>query len=126
MISNNLVEHNGSLRYVFGRSSNQLRIEGQWVPENSVNNPSGKSGLLFNLLRALPNWPLVDGINMNKSSGGFVPDAHQFLPMDMLESGWLAGFGVRGGQGGSTTVTSRDSGHAVRGNDVQGQVLIAR
>jgi len=99
MISNNLVEHNGSLRYVFGRSSDQLRIEGQWVPENSVNNPSGKSGLLLNLLRALPNWPLVDGINMNKSSGGFVPDAHQFLPMDMLESGWLAGFGVRGGQG---------------------------
>ena len=36
---------------------------------------------------------------MNKSSNGFVPDAHQFLPMDMLESGWLAGFGVHGGQG---------------------------
>ena len=84
MISNNLVEHNGSLRYVFGRSSDQLRIEGQWVPENSVNNPSGKSGLLFNLLRALPNWPLVDGINMNKRSGGFVPDAHQFLPLGLV------------------------------------------
>jgi hypothetical protein len=99
MISNNLVEHNGSLRFVFGRSSDHLRIEGRWVSEANVNNPSEQSGLLFNLLRALPNWPLVDGINMNKSSNGFIPDAHQFLPMDMLESGWLAGFGVHGGQG---------------------------
>ena len=51
------------------------------------------------LLRSLPSWPLVDGINLDVNAGGMSPDDHQFLPMDMLAAGWLSGMGVREGQG---------------------------
>ena len=36
---------------------------------------------------------------MRKTDGGFVPDDHQFLPMDMLASGWLSLLGVNSGLG---------------------------
>ena len=35
---------------------------------------------------------------MDVSSGGMIPDSHQFLPMDMPESGWLSMFGVKHGE----------------------------
>ena len=76
------------------------RVAGSWTPTTTT-----FQGLMqpfegfHTLLRSLPSWPLVDGINLDVNAGGMSPDDHQFLPMDMLAAGWLSGMGVREGQG---------------------------
>ena len=95
--------HDNQLRFRFQNSEHSSRISGQWF-DNKVlteldNANQRKYESIFTLLRTLPGWPLVDGINMRKTDGGFVPDDHQFLPMDMLASGWLSLLGVNSGLG---------------------------
>ena len=103
MTNPNLVIHNDELRYRFQNDNQISRLSGQWVDNNQVknldDNNSKKFSTIFTLLRSLPGWPLVDGINMRKSDGGFIPDNHQFLPMDMLASGWLSLLGINNGEG---------------------------
>jgi hypothetical protein len=76
------------------------RVAGSWTPTAATFQGSMEPFHGFHtLLRSLPSWPLVDGINLDVNAGGMSPDDHQFLPMDMLATGWLSSMGVRGGQG---------------------------
>ena len=78
----------------------QHRVAGSWTPTAATFQGSMVPFQGFHtLLRSLPSWPLVDGINLDVNAGGMSPDDHQFLPMDMLATGWLSSMGVRGGQG---------------------------
>lgn len=78
----------------------QHRVAGSWTPRAKTFQGSMEPFQGFHtLLRSLPSWPLVDGINLDVNAGGMSPDDHQFLPMDMLAAGWLSGMGVRDGQG---------------------------
>jgi hypothetical protein len=101
MSESKFVHYNNSIRFIHGENKEFFRIAGEWVQKVGIKEIGAESNYLptFKLLLTLPGWPLVDGINMNKNSGGFIPDSHQFIPMDLLEAGWLSGFGVRDGNG---------------------------
>ena len=86
-------------RYAFATAP-EFRVAGSWAPPTPPFQGSMDAFQGFHtMLRSLPSWPLVDGINLDVNAGGMTPDDHQFLPMDMLAAGWLSGMGVRGGKG---------------------------
>ena len=70
MSISNLVIHDNQLRFRFQNSEHSSRISGQWfdnkvLSELDIANQK-KYESVFTLLRTLPGWPLVDGINMRK------------------------------------------------------------
>ena len=101
MSNSKFVEIDNKVRLVFSQNSNSIRTSGEWIPRSEVRpvRDFDRVSMLFHLARGLPSWPLLDGINMDINSGGMIPDSHQFIPMDMIESGWFAGLGVNGGLG---------------------------
>jgi len=101
MVDNSIVIHGKSPKFVHSRYRKLLRISGDWVDKKETKEIDDSSHVYptFALLRSLPGWPLIDGINTNTKSGGMIPDNHQLLPMDMLESGWLSMFGVNSNSG---------------------------
>ena len=101
MSDSKFVEIDSKVRLVFSENSTSIRASGEWIPKSEVRpvRELDRVSMLFHLARGLPSWPLLNGINMDINSGGMIPDSHQFIPMDMIESGWFAGFGVKGGLG---------------------------
>ena len=100
MSENKFVFHNDSVKLVHGVNGKRLRVSGEWLEDTIIGAKDLKhTKNVFALMRSLPGRPLIDGINMDVNSGGMIPDSHQFLPMDMLESGWLSMFGVKNDEG---------------------------
>lgn len=76
-----------------GRQGDHGLVGGEWVNTAPLSDhPDVEVGALAlgGVLRALPRWGLVDGLNLDR----FTPDPHQVIPMDMLASGWLERFGL--------------------------------
>ena len=103
MSENKFVFHKESVKLVHGINGNDCEFQGMVEDEIIEAEDLTHTKSAFALLRSLPGRPLIDGINMDVSSGGMIPDSHQFLPMDMLESGWLSMFGVKNGEGVART-----------------------
>ena len=76
-----------------GRQGDHGLVGGDWVNTAPLSeHPDVEVGALAlgGVLRALPRWGLVDGLNLDR----FTPDPHQVIPTDMLASGWLERFGL--------------------------------
>jgi hypothetical protein len=83
--------HAGRPRIAFSTNLERIRVAGEWFDSEqvpSLNQDQQKQySTAYDLVRSLPGWPLVDGINMGQ--GGFVPMEHQLTPMDIFANPWL-------------------------------------
>ena len=87
--------HAGKPRIAFSTNLEMIRVAGGWFTQEEVPSlgPFEKKrySTAYELVRSLPGWPLVDGINMDVGGGGFVPDEHQLTPLDVFAKNWLPG-----------------------------------
>ena len=71
--------------------SGEYRCAGQWVDSHDISIVEAKKlESLGRTLKALPGWPLAEGLDLS----AFRPDPHQLLVADLLATDWLSYAGL--------------------------------